>query len=357
MTGKIENIYWKFLIFFISLSAIINSFYFEYSELLVSYIVSFVSSVVFSYGGLKIIKRNKLYQRIREVGPTSHLKKENTPTIGGVFFISAFLLILLITDIPDLKIKIAIFLSTLGFLFIGFSDDILSIKKKVNLGLTANEKLIYQCIISSTFIFFIFKNGLLNSQIFLLNNISIDLSILILPLSIITIISLSNAVNLTDGLDGLAAGCSAITFSGLGTEILINNREDFMIYSLICYAMSGVCLGFLLFNKHPAKIFMGDAGSLSIGAILGFICVITGSFLTTFIFSGVFFLETFSVIVQVSYFKLTKKIFGKGKRILLMSPLHHHFELLGIKENKIVENFWKFNLILVILGIVLKTSV
>ena len=357
MTGKIEKIHYKFLIFFISSSAIINSFYFKYSELLVTYTIAFISSLAFSYGGLKIIQRNKLYQKIREVGPTSHIRKENTPTLGGVFFISAFLLILVITDISDIKVKIAIFLSTLGFLLIGLSDDILSIKKKVNLGLNANEKLIYQCIISSTFIFFIFKNSLINSQIFLLSNISIDLNILILPLSIITIISLSNAVNLTDGLDGLAAGCSAITFSGLGTEILINNREDFMIYSLICYAMSGVCMGFLQFNKHPAKIFMGDSGSLSIGAILGFICVMTGSYLTTFIFSGVFFLETLSVIIQVSYFKLTKKIFGKGKRILLMSPLHHHFELQGIKENKIVENFWKFNLFLIILGIVLKISV
>ena len=171
-----------------------------------------------------------------------------------------------------------------------------------------------------------------------------------------TLVGLSNAVNLTDGLDGLAAGCSSIVFYGLGTEILLKGQKELLIYSLICYAMSGLCMGFLKFNKYPAKIFMGDTGSLTIGATLGSITILTNSFFTMFIISGIFFIEALSVLIQVSFFKITKRLFKKGKRIFLMTPIHHHFELMGIKEEKIVENFWKVNILLVILGIVLKIN-
>ena len=135
------------------------------------------------------------------------------------------------------------------------------------------------------------------------------------------------------------------------------NDPTLTIFSLLSFSMSGLCLGFLAFNKFPAKIFMGDTGSLCIGSLIGLICVITNSYLTTLIFSGVFFIEALSVIIQVSYFKLTKLFYQKGKRLLLMSPLHHHFELKGNHETIIVENFWKINIMLVILGIVLKISI
>ena len=171
--------------------------------------------------------------------------------------------------------------------------------------------------------------------------------------SIITIISLSNSVNLTDGLDGLAAGCSSIVFCGLGTEILLNDNKTYLIFSLLSFCMSGLCLGFLKYNKYPAKIFMGDTGSLTIGAIIGIICVVTNSFFTTFIISGIFVIEALSVILQVSYFKITKKIFRQGKRLFLMTPIHHHFELQGIREEKIVEIFWLINIVLVIFSIVM----
>jgi phospho-N-acetylmuramoyl-pentapeptide-transferase len=167
---------------------------------------------------------------------------------------------------------------------------------------------------------------------------------------------LSNAVNLTDGLDGLAAGCSAIVFFGIGTEIFIKGQKDLIIYGLISYAMSGLCIGFLKYNKYPAKIFMGDTGSLTIGAALGSISILTNSFFTLFIISGIFITEALSVMIQVSFFKITKKLFKKGKRVFLMTPIHHHFELKGIKEEKIVENFWKVNILLIVLGIVLKIN-
>ena len=182
------------------------------------------------------------------------------------------------------------------------------------------------------------------------------MNIFILPISFLVLVGISNSVNLTDGLDGLAAGCSGIIFYGLGTEILMKEQQELFVFSILCYSMSGICLGFLKHNSYPAKIFMGDTGSLSIGAILGSIALLTDSVLTLSIFSGIFIIESLSVIIQVSCFKITKKLFHRGKRIFLMAPLHHHFELKGVKEKKIVENFWKINILLVILGIVLKIN-
>ena len=136
----------------------------------------------------------------------------------------------------------------------------------------------------------------------------------------------------------------------------MKERQELFIFSILCFAMSGMCSGFLKYNSYPAKIFMGDTGSLSIGAILGSIALLTNSVFTLSIFSGIFIIESLSVMIQVGFFKITKKLFGKGKRIFLMSPLHHHFELKGVKEQKIVENFWKINILLIILGIVLKIN-
>ena len=206
------------------------------------------------------------------------------------------------------------------------------------------------------FLRFLIKIFLLIFRTYFSNHLAIDIGIMIIPLSFITLVGLSNAVNLTDGLDGLASGCSSIVFYGLGTEILLKGQKELIIFSILCYSMSGLCLGFLLFNKHPAKIFMGDTGSLSIGAILGSISILTNSFLSIFIFSGIFFAESLSVIIQVTFFKITRKFLGKGKRLFLMAPLHHHFELKGFKEEVIVQNFWKINILLVVSGIVLKIS-
>ena len=196
----------------------------------------------------------------------------------------------------------------------------------------------------------------INPLIAITSNWSIDTNILIFPICFLTLVGLSNAVNLTDGLDGLASGCSSIVFFGLGTEIFIKSEKELIIYGLISYAMSGLCIGFLKYNKYPAKIFMGDTGSLTIGATLGSISILTNSFFTLFIISGIFIIEALSVVIQVGFFKITKKLFKNGKRVFLMTPIHHHFELKGIKEQKIVENFWKINILLVVLGIVLKIN-
>ena len=356
MIGKIKISEYKYLLFFISILVLFISYYTHNFYINLLFFSSLFFSEFFTKYGLNIIKKFNILQKIKKESPLTHHGKENTPTMGGIFFIPIFLIILLLTNFPNDFLKPTLFLTIIGFFLIGLIDDFLSIKNNINLGLKGKEKIFLQIIITFLFLLNCTQNGIITSNIQLSSNILFDLQAWIIPLSFITIIALSNAVNLTDGLDGLASGCSSIVFFGLGTEILLNNNNDEMIYSLLSFSMSGICLGFLKFNKFPAKIFMGDTGSLSIGAIIGLLCVLTNSFLTTFIISGIFFIETLSVMVQVSYFKITKKIFNKGKRVFLMSPLHHHLEMKGLKEKTIVINFWKINILLVIFCIVLKIS-
>ncbi len=353
MTGKNNIFDYSLLLLIISFITLINSIYIENPYIFITYIFSVIASIITTNYGIKFIKKFNYLQTIRTEGPSSHLVKKNTPTMGGLFIIPIFFLILSSTSVISFKFKLALLITIFGFFSIGFIDDYLSIKKQINLGLKSKEKLILQILFSSFFVIFLFNNSLINNNLNFFNDLTFNLKNFIIPISIITIISLSNSVNLTDGLDGLAAGCSSIVFCGLGTEILLNNDKTYVIFSLLSFCMSGLCLGFLKHNKYPAKIFMGDTGSLTIGAIIGIICVITNSFFTTFIISGIFVIEALSVILQVSYFKITKKIFKQGKRLFLMTPIHHHFELQGIQEEKIVEIFWVINIVLVIFSIVM----
>tara|TARA_Y100000589_G_C27065301_1_gene593050 strand:+ start:33 stop:1094 length:1062 start_codon:yes stop_codon:yes gene_type:complete len=353
MTGKNNIFNYNFLVIIISFITLINTFYINKSHIFVLYILSIISSFLLTKYGIRFIKKYNFLQTIRTEGPTTHLSKSNTPTMGGIFIVPIFLLILTCINIISFKLKLALLLTVFGFFLIGFFDDFLGVKNKINLGLKSKEKLTFQLIISSFFVIFISNNKLINYDQIFLNDLTLNSQSFIIPLSIITIISLSNSVNLSDGLDGLAAGCSAIVFCGLGTEIILKNDANFLIFSLLSFCMSGLCLGFLKHNKYPAKIFMGDTGSLTIGAIIGIICVITNSFFTTLIMSGIFVAEALSVILQVFYFKITKNLLGNGRRIFLMTPIHHHFELKGFKEEKIVGIFWLINIILVIFSIVM----
>lgn len=353
MTGKNSIFNYSILIIIISFITLINSIYINNPNIFFLFIFSILVSTVSTKYGIKFIKKYNFLQTIRPEGPSSHLSKNKTPTMGGLFIIPIFFLVISYANIISLKFKLAFLITIFGFFFIGFIDDYLSIKNQINLGLKSKEKLMLQIFFSSFFVIFLVNNNLINYDLNFFNDLTINFKNFIIPISIITIVALSNSVNLTDGLDGLAAGCCSIVFCGLGTEILLNNNKSYLIFSLLSFCMSGLCLGFLKHNKYPAKIFMGDTGSLTMGAIIGMICVVTNSFLTTFIISGVFVLEALSVILQVSYFKITKKFFNQGKRIFLMTPIHHHFELQGIKEEKIVEIFWFINIILVIFSIVI----
>jgi len=357
MIGKIKEFNFKTLLILNTFALIVTSFFFENFTFLAVYILFFFISIFTTNNGLKIIKKFNLLQNIRTEGPANHYKKNNTPTMGGIFMIIPFLIFLLIITINLGALELFLLLLTItGFFMTGFLDDYLSIKNQKNTGLKTKEKFILQSIISIIFIAIAYEKNLINPLILVSDTWGINMNIYILPISFLVLVGISNSVNLTDGLDGLAAGCSGIVFYGLGTEILLKEQQNLFVFSILCYSMSGICLGFLKYNSYPAKIFMGDTGSLSIGAILGSIALLTNSILTLSIFSGIFIIESLSVIIQVGFFKITKKLFHKGKRIFLMSPLHHHFELKGIKEQKIVENFWKINILLIILGIVLKIN-
>ena len=357
MIGKIKEFNFKSLFILNTFALIVTSFFFKNFIFIGIYTIFFFISLWTTKNGLKIIKKLNLLQHIRAEGPTFHLKKSDTPTMGGVFMIIPFLIFLLIININLGSLKLSLLLLTIfGFFITGFLDDYLSIKNKKNTGLKTKEKFVLQSIISIIFIFLAYEKSLINPLITVSDSWEINMNIFTLPISFLVLVGISNSVNLTDGLDGLAAGCSGIVFYGLGTEILMKEQQELIIFSILCYSMSGICLGFLKYNSYPAKIFMGDTGSLSIGAILGSIALLTNSVFTLSIFSGIFIVESLSVIIQVGYFKITKKIFHNGKRIFLMAPLHHHLELKGIKEQNIVENFWKINILLVILGIVLKMN-
>ncbi len=357
MIGKIKTINFKSLLLINTSAILYTSYFFNNFIFIGTYICFFFISLFTTKNGLKIIKEFNLLQNIRSDGPTNHFEKSDTPTMGGIFLIIPLLIFLLAININLGSPKLLLLLITIfGFFVIGFLDDYLGIKNKKNTGLKSKEKFILQSIISSIFIFLAYEKDLINPLISISDSWGINTNTFIIPIAFIVLVGLSNSVNLSDGLDGLAAGCSAITFYGLGTEILMKEQQELIIFSILCFAMSGICLGFLKYNSYPAKIFMGDTGSLSIGAILGSIALLTNSVFTLTIFSGIFIIESLSVIIQVCVFKITKKIFHKGKRIFLMAPIHHHFELNGIKEDKIVENFWKINILLVILGIVLKNN-
>ena len=357
MIGKIKKFNFKSLLIFNTSALVVTSYFFNNFIFIGVYAIFFFISLFATKNGLKIIKKLNLLQNIRTDGPANHFKKSDTPTMGGIFMMIPFLIFLLILNINFGSLKLFLLLITIsGFFITGFIDDYLSIKNKENTGLKSKEKFILQSIISVIFIFLAYKKDLINPLITVSESWGINVNIFILPISFLVLVGISNSVNLSDGLDGLAAGCSAIIFYGLGTEILMKDQQELIIFSILCYSMSGICLGFLRYNSYPARIFMGDTGSLSIGAIMGSIALLTNSVFTLSIFSGIFIIESLSVIIQVGFFKITKKLFHNGKRIFLMAPLHHHFELKGVKEQKIVENFWKINILLVILGIVLKIN-
>ncbi len=357
MIGKIKQFNFKSLFILNTFALIGTSYFFKNYILIGVYILFFFISLLATKNGLAIIRKLNLLQNIRTEGPANHYQKSYTPTMGGVFMVVPFLIFLLLISIILGSLKLFLLLMTIfGFFITGFLDDYLSIKNKKNTGLKTQEKFALQSIISIIFILLAYEKNLINPLITVSDSWGINMNIFILPISFLVLVGISNSVNLTDGLDGLAAGCSGIVFYGLGTEILLKEQQELFVFSILCYSMSGICLGFLKYNSHPAKIFMGDTGSLSLGATLGSIALLTDSVFTLSIFSGIFIIESLSVIIQVSFFKITKRLFRRGKRIFLMAPLHHHFELQGVNEQKIVENFWKINILLVILGIVLKIN-
>ncbi|NJH66085.1 phospho-N-acetylmuramoyl-pentapeptide-transferase [Staphylococcus agnetis] len=310
-------------------------------------IIAFIITAVLVPVLIPTLKRMKFGQSIREEGPESHMKKTGTTTMGGLtFLISAIVTTLIASFFVDTASPLLLLVFvTLGFGLIGFIDDYIIVVKKNNQGLTSKQKFLAQIVIAV--IFFIVAKGMnafdFSTSINLpFTDISIPLSFAYVIFIIFWQVGFSNAVNLTDGLDGLATGLSIIGFSMYAVMSFVLAQPAI---GLFCVIMVAALAGFLPYNINPAKVFMGDTGSLALGGIFATISIMLNQELSLLFIGLVFVLETLSVMIQVTSFKLT------GKRVFKMSPLHHHFELVGWSEWKVVGVFWTVGLISGLIGL------
>lgn len=294
-----------------------------------SVMISFILGIIFCPLLIPVLRRLKFGQTERDDGPESHLKKQGTPTMGGIAILAAFAIggIFFIKENPD---GLVVLLVTLGFGIIGFIDDYIKVVKKRSLGLTPIQKIVGQFVITGLFTFYIIKSGIgTDILIPFTKGMTIDLGIIYIPFLFVAVIGTVNGVNLTDGLDGLASGVTlivAVFFMmvawAAGSGILP-----------IAGAAAGSLLAFLIFNAYPAKVFMGDTGSLALGGFVAATAFILKMPIFILIVGFIYLIESLSVIIQVGYFKKT------GKRIFKMAPIHHHFELCGWSETKVVTVF------------------
>lgn len=304
--------------------------------------VAFVLAVIIGPLIIPILKKLKFGQQIRTEGPQSHQKKAGTPQMGGTIILLAFALAFF-RFAGDYGYKFYILLiATLGFGLVGFLDDYIKIVFKRSLGLTAKQKLLGQLICAAIVCWLLIELGHDTNVYIPIADITLPLGWLYYPFAAIVMIGTSNAVNFTDGLDGLLAGTSAIAFGAFTVIALMMTEPEAAIFA---GAMIGAVLGFLIFNAHPAKVFMGDTGSLGIGGGLAALAILTKSEILLILIGGVFVIEMLSVIIQVISFKT------RGKRVFKMSPIHHHYELIGWSEWRVVITFWLFGLLFAGLGL------
>lgn len=360
---------------------------------------SLIISIIFGKNIISILQNFQLSEKIRDLDLKGQIEKEGTPTMGGIIIIISILVpTILFADLSNIYIQLMIFITVI-ISVIGFIDDYLKIKKKDKVGLKGKFKILGQILIGIIVSYVVVTNDSVVVRDFL-ESITQDDSIdqyvdskdllttipfikdnefnyewitpnfingytwLIYSLVVIFIIvSVSNGANITDGLDGLAAGVSAIVGITLSIFIYLSGNLIFSDYLNIMYipgigelvifsfAFVGACIGFIWYNSYPAQVFMGDTGSLSIGAIIAVLAIIVKKELLIPVMCGIFLIENLSVIIQVTYFKYTKKKYGEGKRIFLMSPLHHHYQKKGIHETKIVARFWMVGILLAIISL------
>jgi phospho-N-acetylmuramoyl-pentapeptide-transferase len=331
-----------------------------------------ITALVFAlWVGPKVIALLRKYQigeEIRIEGPESHQVKKGTPTMGGlIMLIGVIIATLLWADLSNIYLLL-IFIATLIMGLIGFIDDYMKSILKFKKGLIARYKLIGQISlglgIGLVVYFHPFFEGIhSNTSVPFLKNYEIDFGVFYIPVIIFVITGFSNAINLSDGLDGLASGLSAITFIAFGGIAYVTSNINFSNYlnviylpgteqiAIFCLAMFGAAMGFLWYNSYPAEIFMGDTGSLALGSALGTAAILLKKELLLLLIAGVFIVEVLSVIMQTLYFKYTRRKYGEGRRIFRMAPIHHHFELKGWHENKVVVRFWIIGILLALLSL------
>jgi phospho-N-acetylmuramoyl-pentapeptide-transferase len=310
---------------------------------------------------IRKLSRKKIGQSIRELGPQSHYEKSGTPTMGGTLIIVAITFsTLLWADLGNRYIW-TILIVTLGYGIIGFIDDYRKVVKRNSDGLSAKSKYLWQSIIGALAAVFLYNTAVLPAEtqfiIPFFKDVALNMGWFYIILTYFVIVGTSNAVNLTDGLDGLAIMPTVMVAAGLGIFAYLSGHVVFSEYLTIpylpnagelivfCAALVGAGLGFLWFNTYPAMVFMGDVGALALGGALGVLAVLVRQEIVLVIMGGVFVMETLSVIIQVASFKLT------GKRVFKMAPIHHHFELKGWPEPRVIVRFWIITVVLVLIGL------
>lgn len=307
------------------------------------FILTFVFSIILGPVFIPLLARLKFGQTVRDDGPKSHYKKMGTPTMGGLIFLIPVLVMSLYYGVKNPEILPLAFV-TIGFGLVGFIDDFIKVVKKRKDGLFWKQKMLGLLLVAVSFSFYIYYKGISTEIMipFLGMDKTLSLGWFFIPFTVIVLISATNSVNITDGLDGLAAGVTLIITVFFTIVATANNEwEHVKIFSSI---VSGGCLGFLAFNAHPARVFMGDTGSLALGGAVGAISIAMNMPLILIIVGGIYVVESLSVLLQVSYFKMT------GRRILKMAPIHHHFELSGWKETRVVLMFYIITIILCAIG-------
>ena len=322
-------------------------------------LTALVLSLVIGPYMIDFLKRYQIGQQIRDDGPKSHLSKSGTPTMGGLLIILVVLLSTLSwMDISNTYVWLVLS-ALVGFGLIGFIDDYLKVVRKKSDGLAGRYKIILQVIVASIIAFVLYSLPAYSTKLSVpfFKNVNPDLGWFYIPFVILIIVGASNAVNLTDGLDGLAIGpvivstmvYTIITYVAghvkIANYLLIPFINGSGELAILCGAVFGASLGFLWFNTYPASVFMGDVGSLPLGALLGSVAVISKHELLLIIVGGIFVLETVSVIFQVASYKIN------GKRVFLMAPLHHHYELKGWQEPKVIVRFWIISIMLGLLAL------
>lgn len=309
--------------------------------------IGFLSSAILGLVLLPVLKHLRVGQKISIFVQESHRKKEGTPTMGGLIFIIptvvATLLLICTNRISYTSNLGIVLLVFIGYACIGFLDDFLSIRKADNEGLTTYQKLFMQVVIAIGFFYIYMRSGGQTAWVVGTLHIDLELGWLYGLAILFVLVGASNAVNLTDGLDGLAGGLSAIAFIAFALISLSVGFEDIGIFSLI---LVGSLVGFLIYNSHPAKVFMGDTGSLALGAVMGAIAILTHRELTLLVVASIFVIETLSVILQTFW------VLVFHRKLFLMTPIHHHFEKLGWQETDIVKLFWVVGLVLSMAGII-----
>ncbi len=304
-------------------------------------IVAFILSVITCPLYIRFSRRQRYGQQIRMDGPRQHFRKAGTPTMGGLVFLLSFLVVIFLFAPKTPRLLLALLL-TFSSAFLGFMDDYQKVVHRRSLGIRAREKLLAQFVFALFFYFVLLTLGHSTSVAIPFTSLQVDLGLLYPLFIFVIIIGFSNAVNLTDGIDGLAGGTAILSLLALLFLASLQGLQDLVYF---CSALIGACFGFLIFNLHPARIFMGDVGSLSLGTALAVVGILVKAELTLVIIGGVFVLETLSVVLQVIFFRFT------GKRVFLMSPLHHHFEIKGWSEWHVVIGFWALGFCLAVVGL------